>query len=118
MIAKIAKRVPASSAALLIGGLLIAAPAVAADLGGAPPYAEAPRYGAPGPYAYPCCPPSAYYAYPPRFYGYYPGYYVAYPYRPWGWRPWGYRGWGYRGWGHHGWGYRGGGGWGHGGRRW
>jgi hypothetical protein len=102
MIAKIAKRVPASSAALLIGGLLIAAPAVAADLGGAPPYAEAPR-AAPGPYAYPCCPPSAYYAYPPRFYGYYPGYYVAYPYRPWGWRPWGYRGWGYRGWGHGGW---------------
>jgi hypothetical protein len=99
MLAKIAYW---SSAALLMGSLSVAVPAVAADLDAPPPYAGPPRYA--GPSVPP--PPYAYY-YPPRVYAYYPGFYYPYfgPYPGWGWRA------GYRGWGHPGWAYRGG--WGH-----
>ena len=98
----LAKLVYWSSAALLMGSLSVAIPAVAADLDAPPPYAGPPRYS--GPSAPP--PPYAYY-YPPRVYAYYPGFYYPYfgPY-PWGWRA-GYRGWGHPGWAYHGWGHRG-----------
>jgi hypothetical protein len=88
-----------SSASVLIGSLVIAIPAVAADLDAPPPYAGPPRYAAAPP---PPPPPPAYCCYP-RVYAFYPGFQGPYPwwgYRGWGYRPWGwggYRGWGGRG---------------------